>query len=532
MSSQIISLSEVARKAARAQDWNLVYTNANAILNLDPQHPEGHFLSGLVERVANRPLRAIAAFEQTLRLDANRYDAAVELANQFSVARRNKEALELLDTYQDKLSNSSMYLDLAGTVYTEIGLPEKALPLYEKANQVQPGIDLFQANLASCYVFLGKIKEAKDIYQSLLQRFPKHQRNHYQLSRLEKAKDKAHIEQMEALLVGSEQAPDQFIFLYFAIGKEYEDLGEWDKAFEYYQKGGDAVTSVAKYNIKTDLDIIDAVIESCTKEWLEAPFESPENTAANKSADTKTPIFIVGLPRTGTTLTERIISSHSQVQTIGETQFMQMVLRRESGVQTIENMNAEMIKSLVDKDPSIIAKGYLDCVDYRLGEQQYFIDKLPFNFLFLGFIAKAYPDAKIIHLGRNPLDACFSMYKQIFTWAYKFSYSQDGLAQYYCAYDRLRNHWRDVLQDRLIEVEYEAIASNTEAETKILLEKLGLDFEQACLDFDKNDAPSATASSVQIREKAHVRSIDKWRNFEKHLAPLKEHLEKAGIKLG
>lgn len=522
-------LSEQARHAVRNQDWGTVSACAKSILQQDINNPEGHFLSGLVERVSNRPAKAAKAFERALELDERRYDAAIELANQYSIARRNSDVAALLGKYEDKLGNSSMYLDLAGTVYTDIGMPEKAWPLYIKANELQPGVDLFQANLAACGVFLGKIEESEKIYEALLKRFPNHQRNHYQLARLGKAKDTKHIEQMQEILKTSGATGDKNIFMYYALGKELEDLERWEESYIYYQKGGDAVCSVAKYEIIKDVTLIDKIINVCNADWLSQGTAQPNKFANKKMANNKTPIFIVGLPRTGTTLTERIISSHSLVESVGETQFLQMVLRRESGVQSIENMTPEMIEALVDKDPEVIAKGYIDSVNYRLAKEPFFIDKLPFNFLFLGFIAKAWPDARIIHLGRNPMDACFSMYKQIFTWAYKFSYSLDGLGQYYVAYDRLRNHWREVLQDRLIEVEYESLVSDTENQTRLLLEKLGLNFEQSCLDFDKNKTPSATASSVQIREKAHSRSINKWQRFSEELNPLKEYLINAGI---
>jgi len=210
---------------------------------------------------------------------------------------------------------------------------------------------------------------------------------------------------------------------------------------------------------------------------------------------------------------------------------MRMVLRQESGVQSIEDMNPAMAEAVAKKDMGLIAKGYLDRVNYRLGDEPMFIDKLPFNFLFLGFIARAWPNARIIHLRRNPMDACFSMYKQVFTWAYKFSYSLDWLGRYYVAYDRMLNHWRELLKDRLIEVEYESLVADHEGQTRILLDKLGLDFEQACLDFDQNKTPSATASSVQVREKAHTRSVNKWKKFERQLQPLREHLESAGIRI-
>jgi len=526
MTSKISQVSVTARRAVQSQDWATVAACANEIIRQDASSAEGYFLAGIVERVSQRPVKAAQAFEKALDLDVDRYDAAVELANQYSIARRNHEAAELLAKYEEKLDNSPMYLDLAGTVYTEIGMPQKAWPLYKKATDLQPGVDLFQANLAASGVYLGKIDEARDIYRSLLKRFPNHQRNHYQLSRLGKAKDVAHIDQMKEILRTIDDTPDKNIFMYYAIGKELEDLEQWEQSFEYYKKAGDAANRIAKYDVGADIALIDRIIEICDAEWI-----ADETGKPRADEPEKTPIFIVGLPRTGTTLTERIVSSHSQVESVGETLFLQMVLRRESGIQSIENMTPAMVEAVAKKDIGLIAKGYLDTVRYRLGDEPMFIDKLPFNFLFLGFIAKAWPNARIIHLGRNPMDSCFSMYKQVFTWAYKFSYSLDGLGQYYVAYDRMRNHWRALLKGRMIEVEYESLVTDPEGQTRILLDKLGLDFEQACLDFDKNRAPSATASSVQVREKAHSRSINKWTRFTRQLQPLRQHLENAGIKV-
>jgi hypothetical protein len=158
-----------------------------------------------------------------------------------------------------------------------------------------------------------------------------------------------------------------------------------------------------------------------------------------------------------------------------------------------------------------------------------FIEKLPFNFLYLGFIAKAFPNAKIICLKRNPMDACFALYKQVFTWAYKYSYTLDTLGRYYVAYDGILNHWRGLLAERLIEVEYETLVSDQEGQTRRVLDELGLDFEEDCLHFDKNKTASTTASSVQVRQKIHTGSVNKWKRFEKQLAPLRDRLVHAGI---
>ena len=524
MNDDLARLSAMARKAAPRQDWATVSSCANEILKQSSKSAEGYFLTGLVEKASRRPVKAAEAFAKALELDAERYDAAIELANQHSVACRNADAATMLSGYEKMLGNSPRYLDMAGNVYSDIGMAEKAWPLFQKAHQLQPGVDLFQANLAACGVYLGKFEEAKHIYKRLLERFPAHQRNHYQLARLEKAKNTTHVEQMKEILRSTNLSVDKNIFMYYAIGKELEDLEQWDEAFQYYKMAGDAVASVANYDVATDLQFMDKIIEVCNADWL-----AMGTNAAATDVSGKTPIFIVGLPRTGTTLTERIVSSHSQVESIGETVFLEMALQRESGIQTDYKTNPAMIESVAKKDIGLIANGYLNAVNYRLRDKPMFIDKLPFNHLYLGFIAKAYRQARMIHLKRNPMDACFSMYKQVFTWAYKFSYTLEDLGRYYVAYERLQNHWREHLGDRLVEVEYEALVSDQEGETRKLLENLGLDFEDGCLHFDKNVTATATASSVQVREKIHTRSVHRWKHFERQLEPLKRLLEDAGI---
>jgi tetratricopeptide (TPR) repeat protein len=517
-------LSAVGRRSVELGDWATVGACAGEILKRDGSDPEGYFLVGLVEKASRRPVKAAEAFAKALELDDRRYDAAIELADQHSVGRRNGAAAALLARYETLLHNSPRYLDMAGTVYAHIGMPERAWPLYQRANELQPGVALFQANLAACAVYLGKIKEARAVYKALLERVPTHQRNHYQLARLDQATDASHVEQMKAVLRSTNLPPDRNIFIYYAIGKELEDLGQWDEAFHYYQLAGDAVTSVAKYDVAADLELIDKIIAVCDQEWLTTGAGRVPTDIAGK-----TPIFIVGLPRTGTTLTERILASHSQVESVGETQFLQMTLRGVSGVETVENMTPAMIEAAAQKDIGLIANGYLNAIAYRLGDKPRFIDKLPFNFLYLGFIAKAWPDAGIVYLRRHPMDTCFAMYKQVFTWAYKFSYSLDGLGRYYVAHDRLLKHWRKLLGGRLIEIEYESLVADQEGQTRALLARLGLAFEPSCLEFEKNETASATASSVQVREKIHTRSVNRWKHFEKQLQPLKDYLETAGV---
>lgn len=517
----VARLSATARRAAQKKDWSTVRACAGEILRRDAGSAEGHFLTGLAADAAQRPVLATEAFARALELDGGRYDAAIELASQYSRSFRHAEALGLLEKYESHLANSPRYLNLAGLTWSMLGLHERAWPLHQRASELQPGVPLFEANLAACAVYLGKIDEARALYESLLERAPTHQRNHYELSRLVRARDATHVKQMKEVLASAGLPPEKNIFLYYALGKELEDLGQWEEAFSYYRKAGDAVTSVSPYDVSDDIALIDRIIEVCDGAWLNAG-PTPARVAG------KTPIFIVGLPRTGTTLTERIIASHSLVESVGESFLLQRALCKVSGLPDTGAVTPAVVEAAARKDIGLVAKGYLDAVGYRLGDKPMFIEKLPENFLYLGFIAKAFPEARLVHQRRNPMDACFAMYKQSF---FKFAFTLESLGRYYVAHERLARHWRALLGKRLIEVEYESVVANPEGETRGLLDSLGLEFEPACLDFHKNESPVATASSAQVREKIHTLSVNKWRHFEKELKPLRDMLECAGIAL-
>jgi thioredoxin-like negative regulator of GroEL len=514
----------MARSVIRSANWRVVEDCAKRVLKLDKGSAEGHFLAGLAAKGNARFAPAEKSFRRALQQDARRYDAGIELADLYVRLQRNAEAIRLFDEFVPLLTNSPLYLEMAAQAFARLDLHERAWPLFVAACELQPGVERFLAGRAASAVFLGKVDEARQIYRELLEKRPEHQRFHHQLSQIARAKDSNHVEQMKSVLAATNLPAPQNIFLYYALGKELEDLENWGDAFEYFKKGGDAASSMSEYDIRKDLDLIDTVRATCTPDWLRA---NRENSGATEFG--KKPIFIVGLPRTGTTLTERIIGSHSQVHSIRETFFMQMALRHESGVDTTDSMNAAIIQAAAMRPAESIAARYFDAIQYKLGKEPVFIEKLPENYLYLGFIAKGMPDAQIVHLRRHPMDACFAMFKQSY---FRYAYTLDDVGQYYVAYDRLMSHWRHVLADRLIEVSYETLVNNHERETRILLGRLGLEFEEACLNFDRSEAVSSTASAVQVREKVHTRSVNRWKHFAEQLKPLYDYLESRGIDVG
>lgn len=514
-------LSSAGRQAVTARDWATVDRCAAEILRRNARHPEGPFLKGLAEKAAGRIDAAAASFAKTIDLDERRYDAGIELAFAYVLMNRHAEAADLLERYRDRLANSPVYLQMAGRACVRLGLYEQAWPLFESALRLQPEVESFQADMANCAVYLGKIDTAAGLYRKLLQRNPAHQRNHYELSQLVRAEDDAHVKQMLDVLDGASPEPRRNIFLYYALGKELEDLGRWDEAFDFYRKGGDAARSTMQdYDVGQDVATIDSIIGTHTAEWLAAAGETPETEP--------TPIFVVGLPRTGTTLVERVITAHSAVESIGETQVLHMLLRRRSGIESGAELSPAVIEAAAPGIDAGLARDYLAAVDYRLGGRPFFVEKLPENVLHLGAIARAWPNARLVHVRRHPMDACFAMYKQSY---FRFAYTLGDLEKYYLAYDRLARHWREVLGSRVIEVEYEQLVSDFEPEVRRMLDELGLDFEQACLEFEQSSGPVATASAVQVREPVHSRSVGRWRNFETQLEPLRQGLESAGVEL-
>lgn len=507
-------LSKIGRAAWKHNEWKTLKTITEQMRTRQQNNPETEFLSGLATKYLESQSNAIPFFREALKIDAERYDAAIELAAAYFSEGNHRQAFELLERYQQSLANSPIFLNMAATIYVGLGFPDRGFSLYQSANLLQPEISIFKANLAASAIFVGENALAIKLYNELLELEPGNQRHLYQLSRLSNAKDDRLARMIEALLETNSTKPSENIYAYYALAKQYEDLMEWEKAFHFFELGGKAVESTSDYSVDEDIEIL----EQAERNTSSAPKELPLSQARPTESS---PIFIIGLPRTGTTLLEQMLAAHSQIETLGETNNIETAILQLTGNDG-GRMSAEILKESLLINPKVLRSEYLDAVSFRVEGQPFFIDKMPLNFQYLNLILNAFPEARIILVHRDPLDACVAMFKQLFTWTYRFSYSLENLKLYHRAYSRLIAHWKGLFGKQIIEISYEDIVMDTTSAIEKLSAALGIPFESQTTSFNSENLTSMTASAIQVRETISTKSVGNWQNYESRLGPLLE----------
>lgn len=331
-----------------------------------------------------------------------------------------------------------------------------------------------------------------------------------------------HVAELKGQLTSSAKEWRGDAQLHFALAKELEDLGDYAESFEYRQRGARLRRTHMVYHPENDLNTMASIIRAFDSETF-----SNINSACQESA----PVFVIGLPRTGTTLLERILDSHSHVHSAGELNvFARELVGLVRAKQGKNNSREQFVEGSTEIDFSELGAAYIRSTAALTGGRPHFVDKLPLNYLYAGLIHLALPNARIIHLRRHPMAACYAIYKQLFQDAYPFSYSLEEMGHYYVAYSRLMDHWRKLIPAQaMTEIHYEDLVTRTEAEARRILDFCGLRWEERCLSFYKQTSASTTASSAQIRQPAHTRSVAQWRHYEEQLQPLKIILDQGGV---
>ena len=357
-------------------------------------------------------------------------------------------------------------------------------------------------NLGGILGQLGKFEEAKACYRKAIQFEPGYAEAHRQLALLKTFKTvDEHFVKMLQLYTAENIPKEARCHLSFALAKAWEDLGDYKQAFRYYEEGNVLRKKLSDYDISQDASRFNQIM-------LNHP-RIVSNSRETQGLPSKiVPIFIVGLPRSGTTLIEQIISSHSQVTGAGELNFVdQFGSTLASGTSAIEttdllNFRLRYLKKLED-----ISEGRI-----------YVTDKMPQNFLYLGLITTAFPEAKIIHVKRNPAAVCWANYKQYFSSdGLSFTSSLDDIMSYFRLYEELMDFWGKSFVHRIFDLDYEALVEEQESKTRQLIDYLDLDWETNCLHPENNDRRVSTASALQVRKKVYQGSSQHWRKYEPFL---------------
>lgn len=430
-------------------------------------------------------------------------------------------ALEAADRVGDRVAGEAgLMRELAG-ILRDCQKLEGAHEWLKKALEVAPGDPNTLYDLAMAEYHLNHPDDAEAHIALLLEKTPFHPAALHLRSALRTQNDEHnHVDDLRRRLAEGPGNPRFTAATNYALAKELEDLGRHEEAIAALDAGARAYRGTLNYDSDTELAAHEGIRSVFSAETLEAlaPGHREEQ-----------PVFIVGMPRTGTTLVERILAGHSQLVSIGEfTEFPRlygMRLREEFARDTTRSPS----EASLDIDFAALGKAYCAAARELAGEAPGFVDKLPWNFLYCGYILAALPNARLIHLTRHPLDTCYAIYKTLFFGAYRFSYDLDELASYYISYRRHMAHWHAVMPGRILDVSYEALVREPEPQVRRIIEYCGLPWEVSVLDFHRQEGASMTASAMQVRQPMYTDSIDSWRRAEAGFAPLKARLEAAGI---
>lgn len=518
--SQADSVVQHAGHAFNAGDALRALELAEAALKIDPQHAEAHYLAGLAALAASRSPIAVDHLYQAVKKDPLRADYAVQLARALCAERRVGEALVVANQALGlQPSHPTMLLNL-GCVYVEANAHERALSVFRQASEAAPDNAFCRFNLAMALIALGQGAAAEAELEACLSLRPDLWRAHGMLSQLRKQTPRHnHLQRLKALAASTTRDSEAQLHLQIALGKECEDLADYDNAFVHFSRGKAAVKRTLGYSPAADEAVVDALIEA---------FPGPTGAPGWNSDE---PIFIVGMPRTGTTLVERIVSSHPEVYSAGELENFPTVLEQLAG-RPGGALDPDFIRVAAKIAPAELGARYLASTRPMTAMRPRFVDKRPHNFLYLGLIARALPKAKIICLHRNPLDTCLSNFREAFNPAspfHRYAFDLLDIGAYYLQFRRLMKHWKEAFPGRLMEIDYEAVVAEQEGSSRRLLEFCDLPWNEGCLHFEQNAAPSSTASALQVRSPIYRSAVQRWRRYERQLEPLRQLLESAGV---
>lgn len=483
------------------------------------------FLLALIAADHRNPAKALELADRAVAIDGEHLGARAQRARALLALHRQAEARTEAETAAARDPRDGHVLDTLGVVLSRTGAYHAAATLFGKAAARRPDQADWQYNLGAALQFAGDLEGARRAYEAAVAVAPDHHRALSSLVALNRQTPADNrIAELEALFDDADPDPARQQHLGHALAKSFEDMGDYPAALAWLIRAKAGRRRAARYAIERDRALFEAAAR------MAAP--------ASRGWDDPAPIFIVGLPRTGTTLLDRVLSSHPDVVSAGELGDFSLLVKRMTGTPSPMVLDVQTFEAAKNLDCETLGRTYVQsaraAAENRAGEvAARVIDKMPLNVLNAGLIHRALPNARILCLRRHPVDSALSNYRQLFATDfpyYDYAFDLADAGRYYALFDRLVAHWRDSLpSDRFVEVAYEDLVADLEGQTRRLLDFVGLPFDPACLSFHENRAAVSTASSAQVRSPLYSTSIGRWKRYGDGLKPLIDALNDEGV---
>ncbi len=502
----------------KAKDYISAEVKAKKLIKKFPNFQAVYNLLGLCLQSQKKFLEAIKYYKIAIQNNPNFFVAINNLGltyhNMYDLKNAQhyyERAIEINPKFTHPISN-------LGNVKKELNNYEEAIKCYKLALSIDNKLYIVLHNLGMAYQALGKFEESKKYFESVLKINSKFTRADRSLSMsLKYDINNPHLKIMENKIKDQSLNNFQKIELYFGLGKAYEDIKNYKKSFENYKLGNKIKRDAIKYQINDDVKLFENIKNS----FSNINFQNLENVG-NKSNKM---IFILGMPRSGTTLVEQIIANHKNVYGAGELRDLTQIIKENFLV----NDKIKFPEKFNIKDQNFFSNmgtKYLENLDRYNTNKNYITDKAPLNFKWIGLIKLILPKSKIIHCTRDPKDTCLSLFKNFFEGELNFSYNLEEAGKYYKLYQNLMEFWKQLLPDFIYDISYEKLVENQEFESRKLLDFCNLDWDKNCLTFYRNKRGIVTASFAQARKPIYKNSVNSWQNYKNELLPMFKILEK------